>query len=200
MAYPDAVRRAGHADGDALFDAILANPSGVTFTVDEWEHVWNYVRRPDRRFTIEIPELLDQLRDLRDQQPGWVTEQFPFVLSAGERRAFTANTIYRDPTWRRRDAQGALRISAEDAARLGLAGGDAVRVVTERGAAEAVVEISPVMQAGHISLPNGMGVDHPEHGRVGVAPNELTSLHHRDSVAGTPWHKYVPARIETLPA
>ena len=32
MTYPDAVRRAGHADGNALFDAILASRSGVTFT------------------------------------------------------------------------------------------------------------------------------------------------------------------------
>ena len=32
MTYPDAVRRAGHADGNELFDAILASPSGVTFT------------------------------------------------------------------------------------------------------------------------------------------------------------------------
>ena len=33
MTYPDAVRRAGHADGNALFEAILASRSGVTFTV-----------------------------------------------------------------------------------------------------------------------------------------------------------------------
>ncbi|MFN8184932.1 MAG: hypothetical protein U0R23_10965 [Candidatus Nanopelagicales bacterium] len=26
--------------------------------------------------------------------------QFPYVLSAGERRAFTAGTIMRDPVWR----------------------------------------------------------------------------------------------------
>jgi hypothetical protein len=29
-----------------------------------------------------------------------------------------------------------------------------------------------------------------------VAPNELTSVGDRDAFAGTPWHKYVPARIE----
>lgn len=33
MTYPDAVRRAGHDDGNALFDAILDGRSGVTFTV-----------------------------------------------------------------------------------------------------------------------------------------------------------------------
>ncbi|RZS30320.1 anaerobic selenocysteine-containing dehydrogenase [Herbihabitans rhizosphaerae] len=200
MTYPDAVRRAGHADGDALFDTIMATPSGVTFTTDEWPDVWNYVRRPDKRFTVEIPELLEKLRALGDtaDDPLPVSDEFPLVLSAGERRSFTANTIYRDPSWRRRDTDGALRISRADADAIGLGDGDTARVITERGAAQAVVEISDMMRPGHVSLPNGLGVDHPEHGTVGVAPNELTSLHRRDPIAGTPWHKYVPARVEAL--
>lgn len=37
------------------------------------------------------------------------------MLSAGERRSFTANIIIRDPTWRRRDAPGALLIGKQDA-------------------------------------------------------------------------------------
>jgi hypothetical protein len=31
-----------------------------------------------------------------------------------------------------------------------------------------------------------------------VAPNVLTSSDWRDSFAGTPWHKHVPARIEPV--
>jgi hypothetical protein len=31
-----------------------------------------------------------------------------------------------------------------------------------------------------------------------VAPNDLTSAHHRDWLAGTPWHKHVPARLERI--
>lgn len=198
MTYPDAVRRAGFADGEELFEAVMATPSGVTFTVDEWDDVWNYVRRPDRRFTIEIPELIEDLRSLRTETPGWVSEEFPLVLSAGERRSFTANTIIRDPGWRRRDAEGALRISPGDAAGLGLATGDRARVVTGGGAAETLVEVTAMMRTGHVSLPNGLGVDHPEHGSAGVSPNDLTTTELRDPVAGTPWHKYVPARVEPL--
>ena len=33
---------------------------------------------------------------------------------------------------------------------------------------------------------------------TGIAPNELTSLTWRDPLAGTPWHKHVPARVEAL--
>jgi len=122
------------------------------------------------------------------------------VLSAGERRSSTANTIFRDPAWRKRDAQGALRLSPQDAARLGLETGARARITTARGSAEAVVEVSEAMLAGHVSLPNGLGVDYPgEDGtpvRTGVALNELTSLEWRDPLAGTPWHKHVPARVE----
>lgn len=198
LAQPDALRRAGHADGDALFDAILAHPSGITFTVDEWGDVWNYVRRPDQRFTVAVPGLLEPIHDLSRSAPDWVSAEYPFVLSAGERRAFTANTIIRDPRWRRRDAAGALRINPGDAARLGLIDGGRARVITERGQAVAVVDITDTLQPGHISLPNGMGVDHPEHGRSGVGPNELTSIARRDPFAGTPWHKHVPARVEPV--
>ena len=33
---------------------------------------------------------------------------------------------------------------------------------------------------------------------TGVAPNELTTTAWRDPIAGTPWHKHVPARLEPV--
>src|SRR6185295_8730202 len=118
----------------------------------------------------------------------------------GERRSYTANDIFRDPAWRKRDADGALRVSPQDAEELGLADGGRARITTARGSAVATVEVSEAMQAGHASLPNGFGLDHTgEDGTTsvpGVAPNELTSSDWRDAYAGTPWHKHVPARLE----
>ena len=58
-----------------------------------------------------MPELLDDIRNLQELRPGWTTAEFPMVLSAGERRAYTANDIFRDPSWRKRDADGALQVS-----------------------------------------------------------------------------------------
>ena len=122
------------------------------------------------------------------------------MLSAGERRSFTANTIIRDPAWRKKDAAGALRIHPEDAAALGVDAGGAVRVTTRRGSAVVPVEVSATMQRGHVSLPNGLGVGDPDGAaaRAGVAPNELTVAEDRDPFVGTPWHKHVPARNERL--
>ncbi len=197
MTYPDAVRRAGHADGEALFEAILRERSGLMFTLDEHEDGWAYVAHPDKRMHLEIPELLGELAALAGEQPRWTSDEFPLVLAAGERRHSTANTIIRDPTWRKRDAGGALRVSPGDAARLGLADGGRARVTTAAGSAETLVEVSEAMLPGHISLPNGLGLDHD--GVVtGVAPNELTSGDWRDAIAATPWHKHVPARVEAL--
>ena len=127
---------------------------------------------------------------------------FPFVLSAGERRSFTANTVYRDPAWRKKDAAGALRVNPKDAARLGLADGAAARITTKRGSLTVTVEVSDTMQPGHVSLPNGLGLDYPDGSGAptvtGAAPNELTASEDRDWFAGTPWHKHVPARVEAV--
>ena len=202
FAYPDAVERAGHADGDALFDAILAGRSGVTFTVHEYDDAFSLIRHADHKIALFIPELVEEIRRLGDDRPDHTSSEFPIVLSAGERRAFTANDILRDPSWRKRDAEGALRVSVDDARTLGLADGARARITTAAGTAVATVEVSDTMRSGHASLPNGFGLDYTgaDGSRTvpGVAPNALTSSDWRDAYAGTPWHKHVPARIEAV--
>jgi anaerobic selenocysteine-containing dehydrogenase len=204
MQYPDAVRRAGHADGNALFDAILNSPSGVTFTVHDYEDDFGLISHADRKIALEIPEMLYAIRSLTTARAKLTSPEFPIVLSVGERRAYTANDIFRDPSWRKRDAEGALRVSVEDAQALGLVDGCRALITTAAGRAEATVEITETMLAGHAALPNGFGLDYTdEDGRTivpGVAPNTLTSTEWRDPYAGTPWHKHVPADIRRADA
>ncbi|MCB9723021.1 MAG: molybdopterin-dependent oxidoreductase [Spirochaetaceae bacterium] len=202
---PDSLRRAGlggaagEDPGEALFDAMLASDHGFVFAVDDWSDCLARIATPNGRIQLALPELFEELDGLAqgarlDRDP-----EFPLVLSAGERRSFTANTILRDPGWRRKDAHGALRISPADAARLGLADGGPARLVTRRGEARVRIEVSDRMQPGHVSLPNGTGLAHPAAGdRGGIAPNELTRLEDRDPIAGTPWHKSTAARLEAV--
>lgn len=206
MSYPESVRRAGFAGdgpalGEALFEAILTRRSGVTFTVDAYEETWRRLATPDGKINLTVDELMGELAALPSEVPAH-ERAFPFVLTAGERRTSTANTIFRNPEWRKKDAAGALRMSPLDAATLGVADGGRVRITTKRGSAEATVEVNDCMQAGHVSLPNGLGLSYPDpNGRSvvhGIAPNELTSSEDRDWLAGTPWHKHVPARIEAV--
>ena len=207
--FPDSIRRAGFEGkgfepAEKLFDAILESPSGVVYAVDDYEDNWARVHTPNGKIQLSIPELLEELTSLRDASPATGNEEFPFVLTAGERRSFTANTIFRAPEWRKKDAEGHLRLNPQDAAQLGIGNGDRIRLTTRRGSVEVPVEVSRMMQPGHVSLPNGLGLDHRlEDGtwvRTGVALNELTSVDDRDWLAGTPWHKHVEARIEALPS
>jgi formate dehydrogenase len=145
--------------------------------------------------------MVEAMAGLATTSPPGSDPEFPLVLSAGERRSFTANTIFRDPSWRKRDATGALRISDADATALSLAAGDEALLTTARGTVRVEIEVSPMMRQGHISLPNGYGVTPtPGERAVGIAPNELTSTAHRDPIAGTPYHKHVPARLEAVRA
>ena len=194
---------APHEAADALFDAMLAAQSGVVFAVDEWdEKLRSACRRPTSASSWRCRSCSTNWTRCASEPAPTPSAQFPFVLSAGERRSFTANTIIRNPGWRKKDRDGALRMHPEDAARAGLVDGGRARLTTRGGAAEVHVEISDRMQPGHISLPNGLGLDFPAApGEVvftGVALNELTRGEDRDAFAGTPWHKHTPARVEAL--
>lgn len=200
MENPAGVARAGYGEGmmagDRLFEAILANPHGVVITDDEHDASWQ--RLGGRRIQLDIPELLDVVRQLAADETVVADPDYPLVLSAGERRDFTANTIFRDPTWRKRDPEGALRMSRADATALALATGDRVRVSTRRGSAETLVTVVDTMRNGHISLPNGLGLTSQDGEQVGVRLNNLTTSADRDEFVGTPWHKFVPARLEKI--
>ena len=77
---------------------------------------WRRIKTADGLVHLAIPELLAELAALADEAPPGDDPEWPFLLSAGERRSFTANTIFRDPAWRKRDPDGALRVSPADAA------------------------------------------------------------------------------------
>ncbi len=200
LQFPQSVARAGFTGeglepGEALFEAIMTSPSGVTFTIDEYDDSWRRVKTDDGKLNLEIPELLEMLTQL--DVPPVIDTDFPMMLSAGERRSFTANTIIRDNSWRKKDPNGALRISPEDADRIGVPHGGMVKVTTRSGSVKVSVEITHMMRSGHISLPNGMGVGDSDD-VAGVAPNELTDSFHRDPIALTPFHKQVAARVEAV--
>ena len=103
-----------------------------------------------------------------------------------------------------------MRVSNDDAVRLGLEDGGRVLVTTAAGATEATVEITDAMLPGHVSLPNGQGVDYPaadgEGTATGRASRSSPACPQTSSppsagairLAGTPWHKHVPARLEPI--
>ena len=207
LRYPSQVKAAGHAGegpslGNSLFEAMISNPDGIIFTRHEQGQAWDLLNTVDSKINLAIPEMLEEVKGLADSPANYTSDEFPFVLAAGERRSFTANTIMRNPEWRKRDQEGTLRLSLEDAQKLGIDNGARVRITTPGGTAVAVAEINETMSQGHVSLPNGHGLSYSPAGGepeiFGVPTNELTSTDWCDPIAKTPWHKHVPAQLEVV--
>ena len=209
--YPDAVRRAGHcgedafALGEALFEAVANGRSGVVFTRSEYAEIWrDMIRYPDGKIQLAIPELLTELRGLADEALAERADQYPFVLAAGERRAYNANQVYRNPEWRKRDRNGAMRMHPSDAERIGLKTGDKAICRSKRGCVDVEVLLDAGMQSGVVSLPHGFGMRYTTaEGKLvqnGPAVNLLTAAEDRDPIAGTPWHKHVRVNVEPAQA
>ena len=187
--------------GNRLFEALLKSPSGLVYADGDHDDSWAAITHKDQRINLVIPELLQELAKLTTASPAHDPD-YPFILAAGERRSDTSNTAVRDTSWHKKGAYGSLRISPQDAQVLNVRNGDMVRLRTRRASLQAQVEVTAIMQPGHISLPNGQGLDCLDAtGRIvrkGVPPNELTDRARRDFLAGTPWHKYVPAQLERV--
>jgi anaerobic selenocysteine-containing dehydrogenase len=187
----------GPALGEALFDRILASPSGFAFSEHEYDEIWTLVR--NERVQLAVPELLDWLTGL-DPGRGGTDPEYPLSLVNGQRRSHNANQIMRPPAWRKTDPDGALRARTEDLDAIGAADGEWVAVVTRTGRIVVRAEIDDSLRRGQVALPHGFGMSVPDGrgGRVTHGPriNLITDATDRDPIAGTPHHKDVPVRLE----
>lgn len=208
---PQAVRRALSAEsnvpdgllGEMLFDAIVGSRNGVAFTEHDYDDVWSLIAHPDRKVRLAIAPMLEWL-DRIDPAAAAPAADYPFVLAAGQRRMFNANQIFRDPAWRRDDPDGALLISAADLESLGATDGDWIAVQSAAGRVVARCKRDDSMKRGQLALPHGYGQAYPaadgERLVSGPRVNVLTDSSNRDPIAGTPYHKHVPVRLERLAA
>ena len=179
-------------------------PSGCTFTVHEYEDDFALITHADHKIALDMPEMLDEIRALADAAPHFTTPDFPIVLSAGERRAYTANDIFRDPTLaqarRRRRPAGQPRGRRGTRPRRTAAGpASPPRQAARRPASRSARRCFPGMRRCPTVSASISSTATAQAHVPGVAPNALTSTDWRDAYAGTPWHKHVPARIEAVP-
>ena len=116
---------------------------------------------------------------------------------AGRHFDYNANTIMLDPAWNEGRDRCSVLMHPEDAGALGLTDGKTVKVTTEAGEEELPVEITETARQGHVIIPHGFGLSC--RGTVyGANVNRLTKNTHRDRLAGTPLHRYVPCRVEAV--
>ncbi|WP_353406673.1 molybdopterin-dependent oxidoreductase [Pseudoteredinibacter isoporae] len=190
----------GPTAGSDLFQALVDSPTAVEIGVSTYEESWARIPHPDNKLQMLMGELLDEVDVLDKLEPLHKTsDEYPFALVAGVRRAYTANCNIRDPQWAKGRAVTALTMHPEDAQRFGLEEGKRVLLETETGQAEVELAYDERMHLGTISVPNGQGMrfvnENNELEDTGVYVNELTSVFHRDRFIGTPLHKFVPARV-----
>jgi anaerobic selenocysteine-containing dehydrogenase len=182
--------------GTELFRRILAHPEGVEMArLDLETNLEEHIGFDDGRIRLAPePMLAEMVRAAAT--PLAPDPDYPFVLAAGLRTRWTANTIHRDPSWRKgRGPHCALNLSPADARALGVREGDAVRVATRRGALTLPAQLDAKLLPGHVWMPNGFGMTWES--RIdGANQNELTDVAERDPFTGIPHHRYVRCRIE----
>ena len=190
--------------GSELFRRVLDHPEGMEMArVSEETNLDDHINFDDKRVRLAPKEMVEEVGRAVATPPAR-DPRYPFVLAAGLRTHWTANTIQRDPKWRKgRGPHCALNLSRGDALRLGVHAGDEVRVSTPRGSVVLPAQIDAKLLDGHVWMPNGFGMLYPAGGngvleRHGANQNELTDTADRDPFTGIPHHRYVLCRIERV--
>jgi anaerobic selenocysteine-containing dehydrogenase len=183
--------------GTELFRRILDHPEGVEIArLDPSRNFEDNVSFDGGRVQLAPEAMVAEIRRAATTPPA-ADPDYPFVLAAGLRTRWTANTIHRDPKWRKgRGPHCALNLSPSDAERLGVREGDRLRVATRRGAVTLPAQIDGKLMPGHVWMPNGFGMAVGGDTIDGANQNELTDTADRDPFTGIPHHRYVLCRLD----
>ena len=193
------------AMGLELFKRMMEHPEGVEIArVDPENCLDDNIGYEDKQIRLVPEALLGEIRRAIETDVPHDPD-YPFMLGLGLRTRWNANTIHRDPKWRKgRGPHCALHVSPDDAERLGVESGDTLRLTTPRSAVTLPAEVDRNVRDGHVWVPNGFGMEYPKDEndptgpleRQGINLNELTDAHYRDPITGNPYHKSMHCRVE----
>ncbi len=198
---PDFAEASPFEIGTELFRRILAHPEGTEIAkAPTDDNLAANVHWDDGKVRLAPEEMLSEIARAASSGPP-TDPDYPMVLALGLRTRWTANTIQRDPAWRKgRGPHCALYLAPADAERLGIGEGDTVNVRTRRATVSLPASLDKKLQEGHCWIPNGFGARYPDsNGKLveqGINLNELSDAADRDPISGCPHHKYTLCRIE----
>ncbi|MFH1113173.1 MAG: molybdopterin-dependent oxidoreductase [Pseudomonadota bacterium] len=190
----------GMGMGEQIFQAVLEKPEGLWIGQCDPEDGFAEIKTEDKRINLLIPELADWIESIdpeseeKDLAPN---KQYPLILTAGRHFDYNANTIMRNPEWNDGKEGCTLLIHPADAEQCGLTDRGMAKVITEAGEEVILVEITDDARAGHVVIAHGFGLVYQGR-KHGANVNRLTKNTHRDRLAATPYHRYVPCRVEPL--
>lgn len=186
--------------GEEVFQAILDRPEGLWIGRCDTENNLDSLRTEDGRVNAWFPETFEWIQGIDAESEAKALDrdsQFPLILIAGRHMDTNANTLMRDPAWNEGRRACAVAMNPEDAKSLELTDGQMVRVTTEAGEVEVELEVTASARQGQVIIPHGFGLEYD--GQVyGANVNRLTKNTHRDKLAGTPLHRYVPCRVQAV--
>lgn len=180
---------------ELLYQRLLDHPEGVEIAcLDLSRNLEDHIGFEDGKIRLAPADMLAEI--CRALATPVEDERFPMVLAAGLRTRWTANTIHRDPSWRKgKGPHCDLWIHPDDATRLGIANGETVTLETSRGSARLPATHDARMLPGQVAVPNGFGMTKADGSVDGVNLNELTDAMDRDPFTGCPHHKHVRCSV-----
>lgn len=185
---------------DEVLGALIDHPEGMWTGRSFPEYNLAALGTPDKRIELLVPEMAEWVDSIDAGSEAKNLEadpSYPLILMAGSHVDIAANTQLRDPAWNKGRRVSTLSVNPRDAESLGLVDGQKARVTTEAGSADIEVEVTEDARPGQVIIPQGFGLSF-EGETYGVNVNLLTKNTHRDMIAGTPLHRYVPCRVEGL--
>jgi len=186
--------------GEEIFQALLDHPEGLWMGRCDTEKNLDSLRTEDGRINIAYPEMADWIQSIDPMSEAAALDdnkKWPLILVAGRHMDMNANTLMRDPSWNKGRRACTLAMNPEDADKLGIKDGQVVTIKTEAGSAEIELEVTGAVRPGQVMIPHGFGLEYE--GEVyGANVNRLTKNTHRDQLAGTPLHRFVPCRVEAI--
>lgn len=153
----------------------------------------------DGRIQLDIQEMKPYLEQIDPVQEAEILqrerEEYPLIISSGRHFDFNANTLMRDPAWNKGKKVCTLIMHPVDAEEHQLVDQQMVKVITEAGEEVVELEIDPTTRKGYTMIPQGFGLVHQ--GKTsGANANRIAGSSHRDPIAGTPLHRYIPCRVQ----
>ncbi|MFC1883293.1 molybdopterin-dependent oxidoreductase [Thermodesulfobacteriota bacterium] len=189
--------------GDNIFQAVIDNPGGIhvgAVNPDTWDH-FKLIATEDGRINLDVPEMLVWLKDIDPDLEREALkkdgEKYPLLISSGRHFDGNANTQMRDPEWNKGKRYCTLLMHPDDATKQGLTDKQMVRVITEAGEEVIELQIDKTTRPGYTMMPQGFGLVHQGE-KSGANANRIAKNTHRDKLAGTPLHRYVPCRVEAV--
>jgi anaerobic selenocysteine-containing dehydrogenase len=203
MMHPEEVTRAGYQiapmTGEEIFGKILKTPGGVKIGMVDTENNFSLLKTSDKKIHLHFPEMETWVKEVTPgaEEAQLVNKSYPMVLMAGNHMEMVANTIMRDPAWNEGKLPCTMRIHPKDAEELGIHDKDLALIETEAGSAKIEVEVTDSSHRGQVVIPHGFGLVHGGEAH-GVNVNQLAPAKHRDRLAATPFHRYIPCRVRKV--